>query len=174
MMPAPSAVPVCLFCQRQGLHAAFARLGCRCSCPPSLCMNAAPGCTAHVGWPPLLLACLHRIPLPWGPSFGAGEDALPPELQGQLDWEVLTAPFFIEAAVVLPQHGALLLADTGAPSSGGCALWRPPAALWLAHRGLGAGGGPAPGLLAASCLPCISAPSGTSEGAGCAILGSDI
>ncbi|KAL4436775.1 hypothetical protein ABPG75_003914 [Micractinium tetrahymenae] len=42
-----------------------------------------------------------------------GQDPLPPELQGQLDAEVLTAPFFIEAAVVLPQHGALLLADTG-------------------------------------------------------------
>jgi hypothetical protein len=42
-----------------------------------------------------------------------GVDQLPAELQGQVESELLTAPFFIEAAVVLPQHGALLLADTG-------------------------------------------------------------
>ncbi|PSC74690.1 isoform 1 [Micractinium conductrix] len=42
-----------------------------------------------------------------------GVDPLPAELQGQIETEVLTAPFFIEAAVILPQHGALLLADTG-------------------------------------------------------------
>lgn len=47
------------------------------------------------------------------PVLPAGADPLPPELEGQLDWEVLRAPFFIEAAVVLPQHSALLLADTG-------------------------------------------------------------
>lgn len=42
-----------------------------------------------------------------------GVDPLPAELGEQLEWELLTAPFFIEAAVVLPQHKALLLADTG-------------------------------------------------------------
>lgn len=66
----------------------------------------------------------------------AGEEPLPPELQGQLDWEVLTAPYFIEAAVVLPQHGALLLADTGGCASLGCCSQSPgrfgalPAAHW--------------------------------------------
>lgn len=51
--------------------------------------------------------------LPPSPIPHPGVDPLPAELQGQVESELLTAPFFIEAAVVLPQHGALLLADTG-------------------------------------------------------------
>lgn len=38
---------------------------------------------------------------------------MPAELEGQLESELLTAPFFIEAAIILPAHKALLLADTG-------------------------------------------------------------
>lgn len=51
--------------------------------------------------------------LPPSPIPHPGVDPLPAELQGQVESELLTAPFFIEAAVVLLQHGALLLADTG-------------------------------------------------------------
>lgn len=43
----------------------------------------------------------------------AGVDPLPPELEGQVETELLAVPFFIEMAVVLPQYRALLLADTG-------------------------------------------------------------
>lgn len=60
---------------------------------------------------------------PVAPSPAPGVDPLPSELQGQLESQLLTAPFFIEAAVVLPQHGALLLADTG-----GCT-----SVAWLLH-----------------------------------------
>ncbi|KAI3425842.1 hypothetical protein D9Q98_007816 [Chlorella vulgaris] len=42
-----------------------------------------------------------------------GVDPLPPELEGQVETELLAVPFFIEMAVVLPQYRALLLADTG-------------------------------------------------------------
>ena len=42
-----------------------------------------------------------------------GEDLLPASLAGQLEWEVFEAPFFLEAAIILPRHGALLIADAG-------------------------------------------------------------
>lgn len=46
-------------------------------------------------------------------------DLLPPELQGQVESELLAAPFFLELAVVLPQYRVLLLSDTGgAPAEG--------------------------------------------------------
>lgn len=69
---------------------------------------------------------LHSVGPCRNPHLPTGVDPLPPELEGQLESELLTAPFFIEAAVVLPQHQALLLADTGG---------RPPALLRQAGRG---------------------------------------
>lgn len=47
-----------------------------------------------------------------------GADPLPEELQGELEAAVLQAPFFNEAALVLPRYRALLLADTGAQGRG--------------------------------------------------------
>lgn len=73
-------------------------------------------CTARLN--PCLPHPAERIPA--CPRASAGVDPLPEELQGQLETETLTAPFFIEAAVVLPQHRALLLADTGGLCRG---LW---------------------------------------------------
>ncbi len=43
----------------------------------------------------------------------AGVDPLPTELRGQVESQLLAVPFFIELAVVLPQHRLLLLSDTG-------------------------------------------------------------
>ena len=66
------------------------------------------------------LICWHRAALiaavsqhSWAQPPLAGVDTLPAELEGQLESELLTAPFFIEAAIILPAHKALLLADTG-------------------------------------------------------------
>lgn len=41
-----------------------------------------------------------------------GHDPLPEELQGQVHTVLFDVPFFLEAAVSLPRHSALLLADT--------------------------------------------------------------
>lgn len=133
------------------------RLLCACASrhlPAGRCLDAASAkpwaCTLHFRDPrqtaaaaiisarrccaplPVHTCCTHRP----GPSCAAGEDPLPPELEGQLDWEVLTAPFFIEAAVVLPQHGALLLADTGAPRDSRCSSRSARPALRLVHWAL--------------------------------------
>ena len=59
------------------------------------------------------LSSLSCINAPGAATACAGVDPLPAELEGQLESEVLRAPFFIEAAVILPAHKALLLADTG-------------------------------------------------------------
>lgn len=42
-----------------------------------------------------------------------GVDPFPVELQGQVQTVLLDVPFFLEAAVCLPRHKVLLLADTG-------------------------------------------------------------
>lgn len=42
-----------------------------------------------------------------------GVDPLPLELQGQVQTVLFDVPFFLEAAVCLPRHKVLLLADTG-------------------------------------------------------------
>ncbi len=68
--------------------------------------------------PALLVVSHTSCPFLW-----PGVDPLPAELQGQMESELLTAPFFIEAAVVLPQHGALLLADTGGWEGGRAGGW---------------------------------------------------
>lgn len=43
----------------------------------------------------------------------AGEDPLPPELEGEVETELLELTLFKEVAVVLPRYRALLLSDTG-------------------------------------------------------------
>ena len=48
-----------------------------------------------------------------GQSATLGVDTLPFELQGQLQTVLFNVPFFLEAAIILPRHRALLLADTG-------------------------------------------------------------
>lgn len=96
--------------------------------------------------PPWLLTQLLPLALLSCAECAAGVDPLPAELEGQLEWDLLTAPFFIEAALVLPAHRALLLADTGAAAPGrrGWLLeagggrqpaWRGCAAAWLAMQG---------------------------------------
>lgn len=46
------------------------------------------------------------------PQATLGETPLPAQLQGQLDIVVFNVPLFVEAAVILPKHGALCVADT--------------------------------------------------------------
>lgn len=99
--PAPLLPACCLLAHSTGAC-------CHCGCEFFCCLASTERC---------FLSSLACIDSPGAAIACAGVDPLPEELEGQLESEVLRAPFFIEAAVILPAHKALLLADTGGAQS---------------------------------------------------------
>jgi hypothetical protein len=80
---------------------------------PTATLWTVPGFYAGAGLPLPGRSWLFAAARARNPCATLGLDPLPADLEGQMQVALLDVPLFLEAAVALPRHRALLLADTG-------------------------------------------------------------